>query len=310
MSVRSHGHPVPVARGELPGDHPGARRCLSPHLVIRGGIRRGAGRPRPRRRRRCGRPTSWRWPSPSARPPARWCSTPTGCLVGPGLVDLHTHLPAPARATRRPRRSSPAPGRPRSGATPPWSPCPTRSRPSTPPAWPPRCWRSGSGCTAGVAVAGELPSRSGGPASPLARAGQAGQRWASRSSPTTGPACRTARSCVAPSTTPRVSGSRWPSTVRTSASPMGAPCTRGPGRAGSASPLGMPAAAGGHEVARDISLSRLTGAPMHFLHMSTAGSVDLIRRAKAEGLAVTAEAAPHRCSSPTPWWPATTPSSR
>ena len=46
-------------------------------------------------------------------------------------------------------------------------------------------------------------------------------------------------------------------------------------------------------VARDIALSRLTGAPVHFLHLSTAGSVDLVRRAKAEGLPVTAEAAPH-----------------
>ena len=46
-------------------------------------------------------------------------------------------------------------------------------------------------------------------------------------------------------------------------------------------------------VARDLALVRLTGAPMHFLHLSTAGSVELVRAAKAEGLAVTAEAAPH-----------------
>ena len=44
---------------------------------------------------------------------------------------------------------------------------------------------------------------------------------------------------------------------------------------------------------RDIELVRLTGAPMHFLHLSTAGSVELVRRAKADGLPVTAEAAPH-----------------
>ena len=37
----------------------------------------------------------------------------------------------------------------------------------------------------------------------------------------------------------------------------------------------------------------LTGARIHFLHLSTAGSIDLVRQAKAEGLAVTAEAAPH-----------------
>jgi dihydroorotase len=46
-------------------------------------------------------------------------------------------------------------------------------------------------------------------------------------------------------------------------------------------------------VARDIALVRLTGAPMHFLHLSTAGSVALVRAARAEGLPVTAEVAPH-----------------
>ncbi len=56
---------------------------------------------------------------------------------------------------------------------------------------------------------------------------------------------------------------------------------------------GMPAAAEEAMVARDIALVRLTGARVHFLHLSTAGSVELVRRAKAEGLPVTAEAAPH-----------------
>jgi len=56
---------------------------------------------------------------------------------------------------------------------------------------------------------------------------------------------------------------------------------------------GVPAIAEEAMVARDIGLVRLTGAPMHFLHLSTAGSVELVRRAKAEGLRVTAEAAPH-----------------
>jgi len=46
-------------------------------------------------------------------------------------------------------------------------------------------------------------------------------------------------------------------------------------------------------VFRDIELSRLTGAPVHFLHLSTARSVDLVRAAKADGLLITAEAAPH-----------------
>jgi dihydroorotase len=56
---------------------------------------------------------------------------------------------------------------------------------------------------------------------------------------------------------------------------------------------GMPAAAEEVMVARDIALSRLTGAPVHFLHLSTAASIDLVLRAKAGGLAITAEAAPH-----------------
>ena len=56
---------------------------------------------------------------------------------------------------------------------------------------------------------------------------------------------------------------------------------------------GWPSIAEELMVHRDIELSRLTGAPVHFLHLSTAKSVDLVRTAKAEGLSVTAEAAPH-----------------
>jgi dihydroorotase len=56
---------------------------------------------------------------------------------------------------------------------------------------------------------------------------------------------------------------------------------------------GMPALAEEVMVARDIALARATGSRVHFLHLSTAASVDLVRRAKDEGVAVTAEAAPH-----------------
>lgn len=56
---------------------------------------------------------------------------------------------------------------------------------------------------------------------------------------------------------------------------------------------GWPALAEELMLHRDIELVRLTGAPMHFLHLSTAGSVELVRRAKADGLPVTAEVAPH-----------------
>ncbi len=59
---------------------------------------------------------------------------------------------------------------------------------------------------------------------------------------------------------------------------------------------GWPSIAEEMMVYRDIELSRLTGAPIHILHLSTAGSVELVRRAKADGLAVTAEATPHHIS--------------
>ncbi|HVF13474.1 MAG TPA: dihydroorotase, partial [Acidimicrobiales bacterium] len=59
---------------------------------------------------------------------------------------------------------------------------------------------------------------------------------------------------------------------------------------------GVPAEAEELMVMRDIALARLTahmGGRMHFLHLSTAGSIAAVRAAKASGLAVTAEAAPH-----------------
>jgi dihydroorotase len=56
---------------------------------------------------------------------------------------------------------------------------------------------------------------------------------------------------------------------------------------------GIPAEAEELMVARDIALSRLTNSPVHFLHLSTRRSIELVRRAKGDGLRVTAEAAPH-----------------
>lgn len=56
---------------------------------------------------------------------------------------------------------------------------------------------------------------------------------------------------------------------------------------------GQPAEAEDLMVMRDIALVRLTGAHMHFQHLSTAGSVAMVRDAKAAGLPVTAEATPH-----------------
>jgi dihydroorotase len=56
---------------------------------------------------------------------------------------------------------------------------------------------------------------------------------------------------------------------------------------------GIPSAAEEIMVARDIILAELTGGHVHLCHMSSRGSVELIRRAKEKGLRVTAEATPH-----------------
>jgi dihydroorotase len=56
---------------------------------------------------------------------------------------------------------------------------------------------------------------------------------------------------------------------------------------------GQPAAAEETMIARDVALVRLTGGRLHVAHVSAAGSVAIVREAKAEGLAVTAEVTPH-----------------
>lgn len=56
---------------------------------------------------------------------------------------------------------------------------------------------------------------------------------------------------------------------------------------------GQPAEAEELMVMRDVALARLTGARVHFQHLSTARSVEMVRAAKAEGLPVTAEATTH-----------------
>lgn len=56
---------------------------------------------------------------------------------------------------------------------------------------------------------------------------------------------------------------------------------------------GNPMAAEETMIARDIILTRLTGAHLHVAHVSTKHGVDMIREAKAEGLSITAEVTPH-----------------
>ena len=56
---------------------------------------------------------------------------------------------------------------------------------------------------------------------------------------------------------------------------------------------GMPAAAEDVMTSRDISLAEATGGRIHVMHVSTAGSVELVRRAKRRGVRITTEVCPH-----------------
>ncbi|MBW2310090.1 MAG: dihydroorotase [Deltaproteobacteria bacterium] len=56
---------------------------------------------------------------------------------------------------------------------------------------------------------------------------------------------------------------------------------------------GIPSASEEVMVAREILLAKLTGCPVHIAHVSTEESVTFIRRAKEQGIPVTAETAPH-----------------
>ncbi len=64
-------------------------------------------------------------------------------------------------------------------------------------------------------------------------------------------------------------------------------------RVGRARPDGWPAVAEESIIARDVLLAEHVGSRLHVCHLSTAGSVDIIRWAKKRGVNVTAEVTPH-----------------
>ena len=64
---------------------------------------------------------------------------------------------------------------------------------------------------------------------------------------------------------------------------------------------GIPAAAEEAMMARDISLAELVGGRLHLAHLSTAGSVPLLRQARERGVIVTAEVCPHHLTITDQW---------
>ncbi len=211
----------------------------------------------------------------------------TGCLVGPGLVDLHTHLRQPGREEAETIESGA-----RAAALGGYTAIvamPNTEPPIDTAGVAAEVLALGAGCLAEVAVAGTITvGRAGHAPAPLGELAALGVTlftddgagvqdgalmrraldYAKGLGVTLAQHCEDA--CLADGGA--MHEGSW-------SSRLGIP--------------GMPAAAEEAMVARDIALVRLTGAPVHFLHLSTAGSVDLVRQAKQEGLAVTAEAAPH-----------------
>ncbi len=211
----------------------------------------------------------------------------TGCLVGPGLVDLHTHLRQPGREEAETVESG-ARAAALGGYT------AVVAMPNTEPAIDSagvarQVLELGRGAPAEVAVAGAITvGRAGQALAPMGELADLGVRlftddgagvqdgglmrraldYAKGLGVTLAQHCED--DCLAQGGA--MHEGSW-------SSRLGLP--------------GMPAAAEEVMVARDIALVRLTGAPVHFLHLSTAGSVELVRLAKREGLPVTAEAAPH-----------------
>jgi dihydroorotase len=210
-----------------------------------------------------------------------------GCLVGPGLVDLHTHLRQPGREEAETIETG-ARAAALGGFTAIVA-MPNTEPPIDSAGVAAEVLALGVGCTAEVSVAGAITvGRAGQALAPLAELAALGVTlftddgagvqdgalmrraldYAKALGVTLAQHCEDERLSAGGA----MHEGAW-------SSRLGIP--------------GIPAAAEEAMVARDIALSRLTGAPVHFLHMSTVGSVDLIRRAKEEGLPVTAEAAPH-----------------
>ena len=214
-----------------------------------------------------------------------------------------------SRAGRRPRRSRPAAGPRRSAASPRSSPCRTPTRRSTAPSVVREVLDLGPRRSCDVRAAGAITiGRAGEQLAPMAELAELGVRLFTDDG--TGVqdnrlmrrameyAVGLPRAVVA---RPALRGRR---ALRRRAHARG----RVVGRLGIP---GQPAEAEELMVARDLALARLTGAPVHFQHLSTAGSVELVRAApRPTGCRSPPRRPPTTSRSPTPSARATTRCSR
>ncbi len=210
-----------------------------------------------------------------------------GCWVGPGFVDLHTHLREPGREESETIESG-ARAAARGGYS------AIVAMPNTQPAIDSAVVATfvlerGRAAVVDVAVAGAITlNRAGEQLAPLAEMAAVGVRLF----------------------TDDGTGVQDPSLMRramTYAAPLGVRLAQhcedeslagdGVMNEGALSArlglAGRPSLAEELMVWRDLQLVRLTGCPVHFLHLSTAASVAMVAAARLEGLPVTCEVAPH-----------------
>ncbi len=210
-----------------------------------------------------------------------------GCWVGPGFVDLHTHLREPGREEAETIESGA-----RAGALGGYSALvamPNTEPPLDTPAMVAYVLARGAATPLDIAVAGAIThGRRGELLAPLAEMAALGVRLF----------------------TDDGTGVQNPALMRKAlsyAKPLGVRlaehcedellAAHGVMNEGALSSrlglAGRPALAEELMVLRDIELVRLTGCPLHFMHLSTARSVALVAAARAEGLPVTCEVTPH-----------------
>jgi dihydroorotase len=210
-----------------------------------------------------------------------------GCVVGPGLVDLHTHLRQPGREEAETIETG-ARAAALGGYTAVVA-MPNTEPPIDSAGVAAEILALGVGCTAEVAVAGAITmGRAGRALAPMAELAAMGVHLFTDdgSGVQDGALMRRALDYA------KGLGVTLAQHCEDAALAGGGAMHEGCWSSRLGLP-GMPAAAEEAMVARDIALVRETGAPVHFLHLSTAVSVEHVRRAKAQGLPVTAEAAPH-----------------
>ena len=213
----------------------------------------------------------------------------SGCVVAPGLVDLHAHLRQPGREEAETVATG-ARAAALGGYT------AVVAMPNTEPAIDSR----GRGPRGARPRAPDVVLRRAGgrghhrrpPGPPAGPDGRDGRPRACASSPTTAPACRTPGSCGGPWSTPPASGVTLAQHCEDASLAGGGHMHEGEWSSRLGIP-GQPAEAEELMVMRDLALARLTGAPSTSCTCRRAGSLAMIRGAKASGLAVTAEVAPH-----------------